>query len=528
MNDRDPRWHDVYSVDLRTGERTLLELNDGYAGFIADDDLQLRLAVRPSGDGGFVYYRRDGDDGWAELYQVPKEDAFADNVLGFSADGKSFYRASVEGRETSALYQVDYESGEQTLLGASDRADVNALLLDAASLEPLAYSVNYLKNSWYPLDEDVVATFDAIAAAIPGSVEVMNQSLDGRRWVIAADGGTVPLAYYLVDRNDNTVQKLFDTRPALSGQPLVEMYPVVIRSRDGFDMVSYLTMPPHVPVGEDLRPAQPVPMVLWVHGGPWARDSYGYSGSAQWFANRGYAVLNVNYRSSTGFGKTWVNAGAKEWAAAMHDDLLDAVDWAVANGITTEDKVAIGGGSYGGYATLVGLTFTPEKFACGVDIVGPSNRVTLLNSVPEYWASFFELLVQNVGDPRTEEGRRLLRARSPVNFADRITKPLLIGQGANDPRVKQAESDQIVEAMKAKDLPVTYVLYPDEGHGFGRGENNDAFFAIAEVFLAKCLGGRAEPFGDSFDGSSTTVPFGAEYIPGLEEALRDAEIITKF
>lgn len=528
MNDRDPRWHDIYSVDLVSGERELVELNDGYAGFIADEDLQLRLAIRPNANAGYDYFKRGDDGDWVEFYSVPKEDVFADSVFGFSTDGGTFYKASAEGRDTAALYAVDYETGEQTLLGASDKADVSTLLLDAATNEPLAYSVNHLRSSWVPLDEAAVATFDAIAASIPGDVQIMNQTIDGQRWVVAADGGTVPLAYYLIDRADNSVRKLFDTRPDIADKPLVEMNPVVIESRDGFKMVSYLSLPPHVTVGEDLRPAEPVPVVLWVHGGPWARDAYGYSGVDQWFANRGYATLSVNYRGSTGFGKAWVNAGAKEWAAAMHDDLIDAVNWAIANGITTADQVAIGGGSYGGYATLVGLTFTPETFACGVDIVGPSNLVTLLNSVPEYWESFREVLVQNVGDPRTEEGQRLLRSRSPVNFADRIMKPLLIGQGANDPRVKQAESDQIVAAMKAKDLPVTYVLYPDEGHGFGRAENSDSFFAITEVFLAECLGGRAEPFGDSFDGSSTTVPHGVEFIPGLKEVLSNADIIEKF
>ena len=269
-------------------------------------------------------------------------------------------------------------------------------------------------------------------------------------------------------------------------------------------------------------------MMLWVHGGPWYRDEYGYNGPAQWFANRGYAVMQVNYRGSTGFGKAFLNAATKEWAKAMHDDLIDAVNWAVEAGYTTADQVAIGGGSYGGYATLVGMTFTPDTFACGVDLVGPSNLETLINSIPEYWASFFEVLVAHVGDPRTEEGRRLLRARSPVYFADNISKPLLIGQGANDPRVTQQESDQIVEAMKAKELPVTYLLYPDEGHGMGRAENWDSFFAVTEAFLARCLGGRSEAFGDAFDGSSITVPHGAEFVPGLQEALDNADIIEKF
>jgi dipeptidyl aminopeptidase/acylaminoacyl peptidase len=239
----------------------------------------------------------------------------------------------------------------------------------------------------------------------------------------------------------------------------------------------------------------------------------------QWLANRGYAVLQVNFRSSTGFGKDFVNAGNEQWAGAMHDDLLDAKQWAVSEGITTDEQVAIMGGSYGGYATLVGLTFTPDEFSCGVDIVGPSNLTTLLGSVPPYWESFRRVLARAVGDPDTEAGQSLLKERSPLSRVDQINKPLLIGQGANDPRVKQAESDQIVEAMQSKEIPVTYVLFPDEGHGFQKPENNLSFFAVADAFLAECLGGRYEPIGDDFEGSSIQIVHGAEFVPGLEEAL---------
>ncbi len=258
--------------------------------------------------------------------------------------------------------------------------------------------------------------------------------------------------------------------------------------------------------------------MLNVHGGPWARDAYGFDAEHQWLANRGYAVLSVNYRGSTGFGKQFINAGNLEWAAKMHDDLLDAIDYAVREKITTADSVAIYGGSYGGYATLVGLTFTPDRFACGVDIVGPSNLATLLGSIPPYWKAFFEQLAQRVGDPRTEAGRKLLAERSPLTRVAAIAKPLLIMQGANDPRVKQAESDQIVAAMQAKKLPVTYVLFPDEGHGFARPENRTAAYAVSEGFLSQCLGGRFEPVGDDFAGSSIEVRAGAQFVPGLPAA----------
>jgi len=260
-------------------------------------------------------------------------------------------------------------------------------------------------------------------------------------------------------------------------------------------------------------------MVLFVHGGPWARDSWGYNSYHQWLANRGYAVLSVNYRSSTGLGKDFINAGNMEWGGKMHDDLIDVVNWAVDEGIAQKDKIAIMGGSYGGYATLVGLTFTPDVFACGVDIVGPSNINTLMETIPPYWLPMINMFTSRVGDFRTEEGKKFLESRSPIFFVDKIQKPLLIGQGANDPRVKQTESDQIVNAMKGKNIPVTYVLFPDEGHGFARPENRMSFNAVTEIFLFQYLGGRVEPIGNDFEGSSITVPNGVENIPNLNNAL---------
>lgn len=297
------------------------------------------------------------------------------------------------------------------------------------------------------------------------------------------------------------------------------MWPVEIKARDGLTLVSYLTLPAGSDANRDGKADRPAPLILLVHGGPWARDEYGYNSYHQWLANRGYAVLSVNYRASTGFGKDFLAAGNLQWGKKMHDDLIDAVDWAVASGVTTPDKVAIMGGSYGGYATLAGLTLTPDKFACGVDIVGPSNLFTLLGTIPAYWESFKQQFYQRMGNPTTDDGRALLQAASPLTHVDKIKKPLLIGQGANDPRVKQAESDQIVSAMKAKGIPVTYVLFPDEGHGFARPTNNIAFNAVTENFLQPCLGGRAEPIGDTIKGSTAKVPHGAEFAPGLPQAI---------
>jgi dipeptidyl aminopeptidase/acylaminoacyl peptidase len=312
---------------------------------------------------------------------------------------------------------------------------------------------------------------------------------------------------------------LFDSRPELAGAPLSTMIPVEIKSRDGLVMPSYLTLPAGSDANGDGRPDKPLPMVMVIHGGPWARDAYGFNSTHQWLANRGYAVLSPNFRASTGFGKKFIAAGNLQWGGAMQNDIDDAMDWAVGRGIATRDKVAIMGGSYGGYATLAGMAFTPDRFTCGVSIVGPSNLQTLLKTIPPYWEAGRAQFHSRMGNPTTEDGRKFLDRISPLYSAANIKRPLLIGQGANDPRVNQAESEQIVDAMRSRNIPVTYVLFPDEGHGFARPVNNIAFNAVAENFLSQCLGGRAEPIGDTLAKSTAKVPHGAEYAPGLKDAL---------
>jgi dipeptidyl aminopeptidase/acylaminoacyl peptidase len=352
-----------------------------------------------------------------------------------------------------------------------------------------------------------------------GELIVTSRTLDDKQWTVAFMLDDGPVKYYRYDRENQKANFLFNNRDDLEGYPLVEMHAPIIEARDGKKLVSYLTLPPGSDPDGDGKPDKPVPMVLNVHGGPWARDTWGFDAEHQWLANRGYAVLSVNYRGSTGFGKSFVNAANAEWAGKMHDDLIDAVKWAVDQGIAEKDKVAIMGGSYGGYATLVGMTFTPDVFACGVDIVGPSSLVTLLQHIPPYWATFMPVMKIRVGDVDTEEGRQKLLERSPLRLVEKISKPLLIGQGANDPRVTQLEADQIVEAMQKKHIPVTYVLYPDEGHGFALEQNRMSFNAVAEAFLAKNLGGRFEPVGDDFEGSSIHIPTGADQVPGVADAL---------
>ena len=521
MNDRDAQWHDIYKVDLASGDRTLLEKNDAQiAGYIADADYTLKYAQRSRPDGGADVLRRGANGAWEKFDDIPFEDVLTTSPGGLTLDGKTLYFTDSRGRNTAALFAIDVASGTRTLVLEDARADGGGTLADQATGKVQAVSVDYLRDEWKVVDPAIRADLEKLEAIGPGDVSVNTRTLDDKTWIVAYSAAEAPLVYYRYDRGAGTLTKLFSARPKLEGKPLVPQWPVEIASRDNKTLVSYLTLPRSADANNDGKADAPVPLVLLVHGGPWARDSYGYGGYNQWLANRGYAVLSVNFRGSTGFGKDFTNAGNGEWAGKMHDDLIDAVQWAVKQGVTTQDQVAIMGGSYGGYATLAGLTFTPDAFACGVDIVGPSNLNTLLSTVPPYWASFFEQLAKRMGDPRTDAGKKWLTERSPLTRADQIKKPLLIGQGANDPRVKQAESDQIVKAMQAKNIPVTYVLFPDEGHGFARPENNKAFNAVTEGFLAQCLGGRAEPIGKDFTGSSISVPVGADGVPGLAEALK--------
>jgi dipeptidyl aminopeptidase/acylaminoacyl peptidase len=526
INDRNPEYFDVYRIALETGERTLLLENDEFGSFVADDDLAVRIAVRPTEDGGGDVFRVDpGDDGpaFTQISNISAEDFLSTTMLGMTPANDAIHVITARDRDKAALMAMSLEDGSLSLVAEDDRADVDAVMREPTTREVLAYAATFERQTWFPLQDGFGRHLENIVNNTPGDMNLLGQTRDGNRWIFVSDAPDDPVPYYVYDRTTEETRRLFSSYPELAAMPLRTMTPVVIESRDGLPLVSYLTLPANADPDGDGRADARSPLVLNVHGGPWARDTFGYNPTHQWLANRGYAVLSVNYRGSTGFGKAFVEAAVGEWAGKMHDDLLDAVDWAVVEGITDPGTVAIMGGSYGGYATLVGLTFTPQRFACGVDIVGPSNLQTLLGTIPPYWKSFFETFARHLGDPRTQEGRALLQDRSPLNRVDAISRPLLIGQGANDPRVKQSESDQIVEVMTRKNLPVTYVLFPDEGHGFARPQNRLAFFGITEGFLHTCLGGRFQPLGNALAGSSTQVPAGADIVPGLSAALEGFE-----
>ncbi len=520
INDRGGReLHDVYRIDIRTGQRRLIQENPGFAGFAADDDYRVRFAVTVTPDAGHLYLKPDAADGWREWLRIEPEDAMTTHAAGFDRTAARCYMLDSRGRDTSALKTVDLETGAEELLAESDLADIDGVLTHPTGKHVQAASFTHARRRWRVLDPAIQDDLDYLAGVAGGDVWVTSRSLDDRVWTVAFTMDTGPARFYLYDRAAREARFLFTSQPELEGLPLTRMHPVIVRARDGLDLVSYLSLPAASDPEGRGRPERPLPMVLLVHGGPWARDDWGYNPLHQWLADRGYAVLSVNYRGSTGFGKDFINRANLEWARAMHDDLIDAVDWAVAEGVADRERVAIMGGSYGGYATLVGLTFTPERFACGVDIVGPSNLITLMENPPPYWAPIMPLLKVRIGDYTTDVGRALLESRSPLNFVDRIRSPLLIGQGRQDPRVKQAESDQIVEAMTGKGIPVAYMLFTEEGHGFAKPENRMAFYAVAEAFLAAHLGGAAEPIGDAFEGAAFTVPAGADAAPGLADAL---------
>jgi len=525
VNNRDPRWHDVYSVDLKDGKLTKVFENTGdYAGFTADDSLNLRLASKSRPDGGTDFYRFDQGKVEAKPFaNVGLDDSLTTAPLSFTADGKSLYWIDSRDRDTAALTAQDVASGKITVLADNPKADIDDVLMDPKTGKAQAYASQYLKTEWTAIDPAVKGDLDFLKSQLKGNIGISSRTDADDAWTVTVDPVTAPATTYLYDRKAKKLEKLFVNRPELEKVTLSPMYPEEIRTRDGLTEVSYLTLPAGSDKVHAGRPDKPLPMVLFVHGGPWARDTYGYNSYHQWLANRGYAVLSVNYRGSTGFGKKYITAGNLEWAGKMHDDLIDAVQWAVKNHITEPDKVAIMGGSYGGYATLVGLTYTPDTFACGVDIVGPSNLNTLLKTIPPYWEAIKTQFYKRMGDPSTAEGQKLLHDRSPLFRADDIKRPLLIGQGANDPRVNKAESDQIVKAMEAKNIPVTYVLFPDEGHGFARPENSIAFNAVAEQFLGKCLAGRVEPIGNALKASTATIPHGKEFVPGLSEAVQSTQ-----
>jgi dipeptidyl aminopeptidase/acylaminoacyl peptidase len=484
-NMRDRRYHDAYRLDLKTGRPTVVATNPGdVKGWIADNRLEVRGASATLPDGGTELRTRSSNKAeWKGVRQEGPDETFL-NVAGFTSDNRALLLLSSVDANSARLLRMDANSGLTTPLAEDPVFDATGVLVHPTRHSLQAVQFTRQRLEWQAMDSAVNADLGVLKGVHDGDFTIDSRDRADKKWIVTYVVSDGPVAYYLYDRPTRRASLLFVHRQALERYQLAKMESVTFPARDGLRLYGYLTLP----VGKEPKN---LPMVMLVHGGPWGRDIWGYSPDVQWLANRGYAVLQVNYRGSSGYGKDHLNAGDREWAGKMHTDLLDAKAWAVDQGYVDPKRTCIYGGSYGGYATLVGLAFTPGEFACGVDVVGPSNIVTLLQTIPPYWASFKAIFDKRVG--KLGEDDEFLRSRSPLFRADSIRAPLLIVQGANDPRVKQAESDQIVAAMRKNGQTVKYIVFPDEGHGFARPENKLRFYAAAEPFFAEYLGGRVEP-----------------------------------
>lgn len=490
LNDRDAAWHDVYRVKISTGERTLLKKNtEKIAGWVFDLDGKLRLAARIA-DNGDTEVLRVEPEGLTKVYSCTVFESCG--PVRFHKDGKRVYMQSNKGEpDLTRLILFDPATGKEELVESDPkgRVDFGSAIFAEATDELVATTYEDEKLRVHFRDASFEADYKLLQKKLP-NLEVLpaGTTSDDQLWMVAAYSDVDPGTRYLFDRKTKKLTLEYVSRERLPREHMAEMTPISYPSSDGLVIPAYLTVPKGVP-------AKGLPLVVFPHGGPWARDGWGFNNYAQWFANRGYAVLAPNFRGSTGYGKKFLNAGNKEWGLKMQDDITWGVKHLVKEGIADPKKVAIMGGSYGGYATLAGLTFTPDVYAAGVSIVGPSNLLTLLETIPPYWEAIRIIFHERMGNPNTPEGRKLLEAASPLNSATKIVKPLLVIQGANDPRVKKAESDQIVIALRDRGFPVEYICAPDEGHGFARPVNNMAAMAASEAFLARHLGGRFQEGG---------------------------------
>jgi dipeptidyl aminopeptidase/acylaminoacyl peptidase len=488
LNDRDPTYHDVYRVDIATGERELMiENTQGVGFYLFDLEGNVRLAYRQTEDGGGEILRVDGDD-LVQIYtHTYLESAFPTR---FHKDGKKAYMVTNKGDDVdlTRLVLLDPETGKTELVESDPEGEVDfgGAAFSEKTDELIATVYVGDRQRIYPRNEQVKKDLELIHKELPeGEINIMSSTEDMRYHLISISSDVDPGSAYLYDREKGDFELLYRSRPELPSENLAHMKPIRYKARDGLEIPAYLTLPRGVE-------AKNLPTVIHPHGGPWARDTWGYNPYAQFLANRGYAVLQPNFRSSSGYGKAFLNAGNKEWGTgAMQHDITDGVKYLIEKGIADPDRIGIFGGSYGGYATLAGVTFTPDLYTCGVPYVAPSNLITLIESFPAYWRPFLKgSWYMRVGDPEIEADREDLMARSPINFVDNIKVPLLVLHGANDPRVKQRESDEIVAALRDKGQDVEYLVAPDEGHGFRAPENRMAAAAAMEEFLAKHLGGR--------------------------------------
>ena len=485
LNKDNEQLHDVYRLDLATGELSKELTNPGFIGMLADAQLAVRAALQPQPDGSMVLLVRDSADSeeWRMVLTIPADDSLTTGPVCFSADGDSLLLVSSVDAEAGALVRIDLRTGSSEVLAADPEADVSDVRVNPGTREPQIVTVLKARSEYRVLDPSVAGHLEAIRALHPGDPVFADADDADRVWLISFTNDAGPVSFYAYDTATGAGSFLFEHQPELSRYELAPMEPFSYQARDGLTINGYLTFPPGIDRLD-------LPTVLLVHGGPWARDTWGFGPEAQWLANRGYLCIQVNFRGSAGYGKAFINAGDREWGNKMQDDISDAVAHAISRGWSDPARVAIVGGSYGGYAALAGAAFTPDLYCCAVDIVGPSNLITLIETIPPYWAPLIAQFHNRVGDPAKDQD--FLWSRSPLSRADQIRIPLLIAQGANDPRVKQAESEQIVAALEKAGIDHEYMLFPDEGHGFAKPENRLRFYAAADTFLSRYLGGRSE------------------------------------
>lgn len=488
MNHRDERVFDVYRLNTRTGEMEVVAENPGsVSSWITDHDGNVRMAVQTDGVNTELLYRGNGDEPFRKVLTTDFRESV--DPLFFTYDNKEIYASSNLGRDKAAIVRMDPSTGDELeLIFEHPEVDTDRLLGSRKRKVITAAAFTRDKTEYEFFDEQRRALQEDLEAKLPGTeVALVSMNLDENKFIVRTHGDRTRGAFWFYDAESGDLRKLADVSPWLNPEHMAPMEPVRIPARDGLELPGYLTLPP------GMEPKN-LPAVLYVHGGPWARDRWGFDGTAQFFANRGYAVLQVNFRGSTGYGREFWEKSFKQWGKAMQDDLTDSARWLVGQGIADPERIAIYGGSYGGYAALAGMALTPGVYAAGVSFVGPSNIFTLLASVPPYWEPFRQMQYEMIGNPETEE--ELLRAASPLFSADRIEAPLLIAQGANDPRVKKAESDQIVDALRERGIDVPYIVKGNEGHGFSNEENRFYFYRAVERFLARHLGGRVEESGE--------------------------------
>ena len=490
LNNRDQSLHDVYRLNIVTGHMNLLyENNENIAGWSTDNEGNLRLAIRQTEDGGMEILKIELDKKLTKIYEVGFEETAS--PIRFSSDGNSFYLMTNKGkqRDKIQLELFNLKTRKSKLIDKDplDEVDLAGAIFSDLKNELLATYYIGEKLRIYPKEKKFKKDFETLVKQIPtGNIGFLSISEDENLWLVSVSSDVDPGSVYLFDRRIGKAQFVYKSRPNLPSEWLSEMKPVKYKARDGMTIYGYLT----IPKGLEKKN---LPVVLLIHGGPWARDIWGYNAIVQFLANRGYAVFQPNFRGSTGYGKKYLNAGNKQWGTgSMQHDITDAAYYLINEGIADPKRIAIAGGSYGGYATLAGLAFTPDLYACGFDIVGPSNIITLLNSIPPYWKPIQKIFTLRVGDKDNPEERKMLEAQSPLNSATNIKSPLFVVQGANDPRVKKAESDQIVAALRDLGRDVEYMLAPDEGHGFINEMNRLAMYTAMEKFFYKHLKGRVQ------------------------------------